>query len=236
MGAKGPLANALTNLGHVAFEEGDSARAADLYEESLALARELSDRRAVAAATRDLGRTLHAMGDQRAAARLLEESLALGRESGDKRATAVTLTSLANLARDQGDYGRATALLTESLGLLRALEDRPAVAECLEAVAAITCAWATRQPLGASTGRELLTTAGLTGAYDRAVRLFGAATALRWTIGVSLSTTQRAAYEPFIASAAQALGEQTFSAARVAGAALTVQQALAYALDSLAAV
>jgi predicted ATPase/class 3 adenylate cyclase/DNA-binding CsgD family transcriptional regulator len=71
--------------------------------------------------------------------------------------------------------------------------------------------------------------AGLDGNHEQAARLFGAADAIRQQIGVVRFPIYQAGYDAAIASSRDALGEKTFDAARAQGAALSVQEAIAYA-------
>jgi hypothetical protein len=74
--------------------------------------------------------------------------------------------------------------------------------------------------------------AGLAVAYgepEQAARLFGAAAALREAIGVVLRPVVHADYERAEAVARTALGDTAFAAAREAGHALSLEQAIAEA-------
>ena len=62
------------------------------------------------------------------------------------------------------------------------------------------------------------------------VRLFGAAAALREAIGAVFSRDERDECERTIAAAREALGEEAFEAAWAEGRAMTMEEAIAYAL------
>jgi hypothetical protein len=66
---------------------------------------------------------------------------------------------------------------------------------------------------------------------QRAARLFRAAEELREASGHPLPPVMRAEYERNVAAARAQLGEEAFAAAWAAGRAMTVEQAIAYALD-----
>jgi hypothetical protein len=74
--AKG-IAVALTNLGRVAHERGDDARAEKLYRESLALYQEMGTTDGVAPCLEALAEAVHARGQPWRAARLLGAAAAL---------------------------------------------------------------------------------------------------------------------------------------------------------------
>ncbi len=69
---------------------------------------------------------------------------------------------------------------------------------------------------------------------ERAARLWGAAERLRQAIGVRPPPATRATYERAVATARTALGEEAFATAWEAGRALTVEQAIAEAVDGAA--
>jgi tetratricopeptide (TPR) repeat protein len=132
------LSEALIDLALLAFQHGDNARAAQLYEESLALARAHGDRRGVALALGGLGliESFRRANFARAVA-LHEEALALYRELGDTRGIAIALTDLGGVLRMQGDYARATPLIEESLPLRREVGDQFGLADSLNGLAEV---------------------------------------------------------------------------------------------------
>jgi tetratricopeptide (TPR) repeat protein len=244
-------ANALHNLGSVALYQGEYGRATALLEESLAIWRELEDRWGIATALHFLAQATHYQGDHRRADALGEESLALFRGIGDVRGIAMALRNLASVAyarcdddraarlydeclplyrdlrdtwsialarhgmadvaRRRGDYDRAAALYRESLLLRQERGDQRGAAECLEGLASLAAAQ--EQP-------------------TRAAHLFGAAEALRAAIGAPLPTRDRELYEGYMATVRTGSGETAFAAAWATGQAMSVEQAIAYALET----
>ncbi|HLK61561.1 MAG TPA: hypothetical protein VKU00_33745 [Chthonomonadaceae bacterium] len=69
----------------------------------------------------------------------------------------------------------------------------------------------------------------------RAVRLFAASESLRETIGAARSPGETEEIERDLLTARQALGEAAFSEAQQAGRAMSLEQALAYALEEAGA-
>jgi DNA-binding CsgD family transcriptional regulator len=65
--------------------------------------------------------------------------------------------------------------------------------------------------------------------HQEAARLFGAADAIRQHIGAVRFKTYDAGYEAAVAALREALGEQEFDAAWAEGAALSTEEAIAYA-------
>ena len=101
------VAASLTNLGNVALDLGDLGRAARLYEESLAHYRQAEDRWGVALALNNLGVALREDGSPQRAVQLHAESLALRRALGDRRGIAEALDNLGRVALAREDWPRA---------------------------------------------------------------------------------------------------------------------------------
>jgi predicted ATPase/transcriptional regulator with XRE-family HTH domain len=116
-------ASALHVAGVLAYEQSDYDRAIALYEESLALRRELGDRQGVAAMLNNLGIIAVQRDEYLRAIPLYEESLALRRELGDRRGQASVLTGLGVVAHLQGNYAQARRIHTQSLWIKRELGD-----------------------------------------------------------------------------------------------------------------
>jgi predicted ATPase/class 3 adenylate cyclase len=208
------IAASLHHLSRVRFYQGDSAVAETMCKESLALRQELGDRHGIAMSLNTLGVIARNRGDHAAARALFEESLLLFRESGDKWGIGLLLNNLARVTRDLGDWAGTAALCTESLALFQEVGDRHGIAWVLSNLAIV---------------------AGSGGGWERASRLFGAAEALRASVGtssLSLSPAERSAHEAAVASARARLGEDTFAALEAAGRAMSLEQAVAYALET----
>jgi hypothetical protein len=136
--------------------------------------------------------------------------LALFRNLGAEDSVAQVLFELARIAYRQGDVTRAAALFAESLPWPPEREDRRDIAYSLAGLA--TIAGERRQP-------------------EHAARLFGAAEALRESIGHPLPPIMRAEYDQAVAAARAQLDSAAFAAAWAAGRAMTIEQAIAEALD-----
>ncbi len=210
LGDRRGIANSLHNLGYEAVYRGDYSQAAILGEESLSLYRQLSEKHGIAASLFLLGYVTIYSGDYKQARLLYEESLLLYRNLGETRGIASSLFFLGVAAMHTADYASAESLYKESLSLYRELGDKVGMTECLEAMSA------------------------LSGALEqdaRAARLFGAAAALRKAVGAPLNPSDRARYEQSLATIRGRMGEESFSAFWSAGAALPLEDAIAYALN-----
>jgi tetratricopeptide (TPR) repeat protein len=148
--------------------------------------------------------------DYPAARALHEESLALYREIGDKAGIASCLNNLGNVAREQGNYPAARALYEESLTLYREIGDKRGIAECLARLG------------GVAVG---------VGQVDRGANLLGAVEGLLGSMDAVLDREDRLPYDRAVASARAQLGEEAFEQAMQEGRAMSVEQAIHYALD-----
>ncbi|GAC1347255.1 MAG: LuxR family transcriptional regulator [Ktedonobacteraceae bacterium] len=127
-------AKALSGAGMVTSLIGHSASRA-LLEESVAISRELGDKRGLTEALGWLGLDMYhstQTGTEVAASRaLLEESLVLAREVDDPWLLANALRNVGEFMVDHGDYKGACLLLGESVTLYRALKDQQALSRAL---------------------------------------------------------------------------------------------------------
>lgn len=117
-------ARALAGAGNLAHKQGDYSTARSLHEESLAIMREIGDKRGIAYSLHNLGVVALEYGDYSTTRSLHEESLAIRREIVDKGGIAASLNSLGNLAAEQGDNATARSLHEESLAIRREIGDK----------------------------------------------------------------------------------------------------------------
>jgi predicted ATPase/class 3 adenylate cyclase len=128
-------AKGLHGAGILACDQGDYPVARAFLEESLAIKRELGDRKGIAASLSSLGHVLRLQGDYAGARVLYEESLATCRELNDRRGMAFAQSALGLVARYQGDYPTARRFYEGSLLLGRELGDPRGVAVALNNLA-----------------------------------------------------------------------------------------------------
>jgi non-specific serine/threonine protein kinase len=112
---------ALWAAGELAFVQGDLARAAERFEESLALYRRLGDDVGIASVLAELGQVARSQGDHDRAAALSEEGLEMARRLGDFKAAAIALGTLGRLEGHRGNLEGAISRYEESLALFRGL-------------------------------------------------------------------------------------------------------------------
>jgi tetratricopeptide (TPR) repeat protein len=250
LGDRQGTASALIKLGNASMEAGDYATASASLEEALTIWQDLNDKHGTARALISLGWTTLRSGDYHLANARLEEALALSRELGDMRSMGFELSGLGEVALRQGDYRRATQLLEESLKLRRQLGNKWGVGVSLgilgwvalcekdweRARAHLGESLEVRQEIGDKGGSawclEYLAESALAqGQAEKAVRLLSAAATLRISIGSVIDPVDQVAYQNRRAALRAELGEKRFAEIWNEGRVLTLEQAVAYALE-----
>jgi predicted ATPase/DNA-binding CsgD family transcriptional regulator len=183
----------------------DLATVRSLLEESLALFKEIGDKWGVASTCMVLGRAALQQGDVSTASSLAEESVRLCREVGHRWDTIQSIAILAKVADVQHDQDAALVLYQKSLDLAREVGDKVLIASGLEGLAGVVA---------------------MQGEPVWAIRLWGAATVLRETIGAPMPPIEHASYEQATAVVRMHLGENAFAAAWAEGRAMTPGQVL----------
>ncbi len=206
--SKSGIAMALGDLGDVAAAEGDYVTAASRFEESLVLFRELGAKRAIANALNAQAEiTLH-QGHYPEVRTLIDEAMKLSKDL-DRQEMARSLRIFGGLAHRQDEFERAKALFKESLTLSRAAGNKRAIIKCLVGLAGIGVQ---RQPASGS-------------------RLLGAAESLRKQLGAPLPAMYHYEYERTVSALRTILGEEAFAVAWAEGQAMTLEQAVEFALE-----
>lgn len=248
-------AGALYALAILTYRQADYAVsewavARSLLEESLAIYRRLDDDRRVAMVLQELGPVVVELGDGAAARSSLDESLMIGRRSGHEPGVARSLMYLGVLHLSGGDHPSARAHLAESLEIYRRLEDKFWINACLVHLGFVDCEEGdhaaarsrflrmaetvplARFPWGATYTLEgFARLAAAEGQARHALRLGGATAALRQTYGVSIGPSRQAASRRALRPAWRALDEEEARAAWNEGRAMTLEEALALALE-----
>ena len=243
-------AKLLSEAGTFAYHRVDYDHATALHGETLVLYRQEGDDSGVAFALMCLGAQYSDKGDYERAAPFFEKALALSQRIGDRRNMAGTLQNLAEVERQRGNYERAKTLGMESMALAREMEDKWRLAHIVGWVGLLTVFSLDEHDLAEGFLKESLTLnreigsweffayslegfAGLAGAKaqgGRAARLWGAAEALRKSIGAPLSIEGRLYFERNMVAARAQLGEAAWEAAFAQGMAMSPEVAAEYAL------
>jgi hypothetical protein len=150
-------------------------------------------------------------GDTAQARTLLETNVAAGKELGVRTGAVWALGGLADVALAEGDYGAVRIYLEQSLAAFREMSDWLGLAHSLDRFAAL---------------------AKVHGESQRAARLYGAADAWRESLGFPLTPVRRIHCDQDTVFLRTLLGEEAFAAAWAEGQALSLEQAVAYALEA----
>jgi tetratricopeptide (TPR) repeat protein len=245
-------ANAISAAGLMAYRQDDFAAARALLEESLAIRRQLGDRKSIGVAAGNLGMVALDEGDFASARALHEESLAIARELGNRNGVLASLANLGNANYEQGDIAAARALFEESLALSRELEDGHTTAMTLHRLGMIEGALGNHS-VAEALYKESLTilrrlglrgrifyslqalaaVAAALGSPLRAARIWGAEERLREEIGLKRSAAEMPLVDPQIRDARTVAGDAAaFERTWQEGRALPLEQAIEFALSS----
>jgi non-specific serine/threonine protein kinase len=251
-GIKWGLRHAIAGVGYTKEALGDLKQAREHYQESLALSREIGDKEGIAWALYLLGLLDKRQNFPDRALKYLEEALAVAREVNSKIMTSWALKPMAELMLGRNDEAEVERLLGEALRLYREMGMQAHLADALFCLGIIACRRQNFRQAAACFAeglalaveindhvcfaRNLMGIASLAGVceqLEKAARLAGVADRLNSLLppAATLWPEFRLEYDTRIAAARLALGEVRFAALYAEGAAMTEEQALAYALD-----
>lgn len=199
------------HTGRIYFRQGDWARARREREESLPFLRQAKDRRYVCYALNALGEIARAEGNYELAKGFYEEAFRFARELGGKFYMSITTMNVGYVALYEGKLAFAKALFVESLEMARDVEYGGSVAAALLGFAGVAAAEMNSR---------------------RAVRLLAVVeTLLRTEDTRIISPADEVEYQRHLAFARKQLDDAAFSAAWEDGRAMTLEQAIEYALS-----
>ena len=247
LGDFGSCVFVLERIGYIAREQGDANTSRARLEQAISFAREHgADPGEISGITNTLAETIIMQGDLELAKRMLEENLTLTRESGDLNDLGWALNHLGHIAQLQGDYKRAEQLHNESMPLFRQMGERwvgmpwahqglgeAALAQHdpLLAQAHFREALTLFDDLGDQAGTAwclagLAGTAALNEEPERAAWLWGAAEALRQSIGAREAPASHATHERLKAEVRNELGEAVFNTKWAEGQSASKEKAI----------
>lgn len=209
LGMQYDIPSTLSNLAFIAYDQGDLDRAEALWNESARLHRAEEEKSGLSYALHGLGWVAYRRNDIRSAQMQLDESFALCQTISDKRGIAALMHALGKLAQVKGDRTHAWSLLCESLIYRKKMGDKLGIAETLGGIASMCV---TTRP-------------------DAAARLFGASESIREAIAAPLPPIERDEYERDTTATRNALGQDAFANAWAEGCAMSIEQAIAFALE-----
>jgi len=194
----------------LARRDPGSAIAQGYISEGAALLAEGGDRWITAMSLLSLAMGSKLRGDY-ADARIRFTSIGpLFKELGDRHRINMVNSELAHIDRYEGLYDKAEAAYRETILAWKRLGHRAAIAHQLESLAFI----AQRREDG-----------------HRAARLYGAAQTLRESIGIPMTPSEQVEYDGEIARLRAGMDEDAFNSAWTEGRAMTLERALACALE-----
>jgi non-specific serine/threonine protein kinase len=205
---------ALNILAEFARAEGDFVVARTILEKRLAVVARIGGKGALLGTLSELGEVAHNLGDHQTAKVRYAESLAVALEMGNRDAVNVVRSELAHLERRLGHYAEARANYAGTILAWQQSENPGAVAHQLECFAYIARAQSQAH---------------------RAVRLLGAAEALREDAGSPMTPSERVEYDREVSLLRLHLAEPAIASAWAEGRTMTKEQAIAEALAEDAA-
>jgi predicted ATPase/class 3 adenylate cyclase len=210
LGDRVDLADALYNTGSMAALRGDMSTVFTKLGEGEAIGRELADDGIVERFTQAQGYMAFMTDDLERARTLLDEGLELAERHGDRMGIAMANHTVAQVARLQGRFGDAADHYRRALRYGHEMGDAASMTEPLQGLAAV----AIKQ-----------------GDVERGVRLLGANSAIREQLGGGPPPEWLRLGDP-LADARTILDEDVYARAWEAGLQMTVDEAVAEALET----
>jgi predicted ATPase/DNA-binding SARP family transcriptional activator len=242
-------ARVLNGAGVLAGEQGDFEAAAEFFESSLQVARQLGEHTRIASALANLGNLALFAGDLARARSLYEESIEESVLGGASETELIARENLGLVALDEGDLERAVTLLEESAALAEREQDDRTRASSTRALAAallesgehgrarellaesLTLTRGLGEPHGIASCFD--TFAGLAateGDPEEAAVLFGAADIVRSSIGALRPPDQQPLYEQWLARTLSQLDTTVYATRYEDGRRLELDEACERAL------
>jgi tetratricopeptide (TPR) repeat protein len=210
LGVPNSVGWALLGVGRIALREGDNEFAQAVLEECVEQQHMAGNALGVAGALDALGQVGVAQGNYANAIRYHGQALEVRRSLGAQSGVVRSLYQLAVMINASGDVPRAASLLLESLELGRRIRNPWDIMVSLIALGSLV---------------------GTTGSPELGARLIGAGQALEHTKGLQVPVTYQGMYRRTLRFIERQLGEEAFAAHQAAGMALSMDEAIAEALQ-----
>jgi predicted ATPase/uncharacterized protein HemY len=243
------IAESLESLGSLAYDQNNLDRALDFFEQCLTLRKTLGDKPNIAHSINSVGRVAHTRGEYAKARQLFTESLTLHQAMGNKHGIANALNNLGCVATDENELTQAYYYFQQSYTYFAEQSNKYGIAltlnnlaltnrmkgDLVQAQAQYREALRLNQELGnlqrtAEVLTGIGTVAGIQGELEKAARLFGFAEALVQQAGASLPPSDLNNYLTQKETVRSQVGDESFMASWLAGQAMTLEEAVAYAL------
>ncbi|HEV2358436.1 MAG TPA: LuxR C-terminal-related transcriptional regulator [bacterium] len=195
--------------GILAPEIGKPDRAIALLEEAVARAQELGDQWLLAFALTQLSANVRKRGYYARAADLCAESTRLFEQLGDRWRVSVALRNMGITLLCNGAFDGAAAAFGRAIRLRTPAQNGWVAFQCLEGLACVACAQ---------------------GAHERAAILFAAALPIQEYLRSRRDRDFWLQVEHYLARTRASLSDQAFEAARNSGQAMTLDQAVEFAV------
>ncbi|HET9495645.1 MAG TPA: tetratricopeptide repeat protein [Chloroflexia bacterium] len=212
LGAPFLISTALSLMGTVLMLLGRYEDSEAAFDESLAIDRELRNMAGIAGTLSGQGSVTYHRGDYDRARPLIEEGLAIARESGIEWIMANCLARLGMVALHQAEPEQAEAFLLEGLTRARGSGNRR---------------WSRWYLIG------LAEVARLRGKVERAATLIGASEGTIGAAGAQYELAIRLEIDRIIPRVSAELDDETFARLRAAGQAMSPEETIAYALETI---
>jgi hypothetical protein len=193
------------------FLSGDFDKAWAEMERGQALLREGGDDWSATMAQLSAAMIAKFRGDNARAREKFAAVEPLFRDLGDQHRINMVHSELAHIERYEGHYTKAEAMYRETIKEWQRIGHRAAVAHQLECFAALAIQ---------------------AGQLERTARLYGAAQALREKVGIQMTIAEQAEYEQTVAALRSRMGTAACDAAWAAGRALSMDEAVRFAVAS----
>jgi predicted ATPase/class 3 adenylate cyclase len=211
VGDKATIGGALSNMaGIMAFTERDLNKVRAYAEEGIRLLREAGSQWVTAMTLYGYGAFAARWGFYEEARSHFEASLTLLTELRDRHRIGMIHSELAHLERLQGHFAQAKSLYRETIQEWQKIGHRAAVAHQLECFAFVAKAQEEDQ---------------------RAAKLFGAAEILRENANLPMNPMEQIEYDREVKDLRTNMGEAIFAKTWAEGRAMTMEQAISYALE-----
>lgn len=205
------LASSLSGLAFVMMFQGNYEQSSILYTEALEIFQAIGHKWGIASAIRTLGEVARCQGDYDRAKFHYEKSLELSLEIGDKYLVAAALHNLGYVSQHESNYSEMVASFRQCLVISHEVQDKVLSALCLAGLAG---------------------EAQANGRPERAACLFGATEAFFTSSHFHQFTpADRIEHMRNLAATRAQLNAKAFAAAWETGQAMTIEEAITYALD-----